>query len=173
VTEITFTGNQVKLCSGYGFSLSNLGHLTLTGNLVMDNGVGNANTSGIKVSTTAHATIGGNRGGNSVATDQDYGLEFGATVTDAIIMGNDFKGNQIAGSLGLTQDALILGNLGISNNNAPPASIAAKANIINTAGKELGKIVWDSTNARLMVAGGTLDVDRWYIADGSGSVLPA
>lgn len=53
------------------------------------------------------------------------------------------------------------------------ADIAAVANVINTANKVLGKVVYDTTNNRLMVANGAAAADPWYVADGSASVVPA
>jgi hypothetical protein len=53
------------------------------------------------------------------------------------------------------------------------ADIAAVANAINTANKVAGKVVYDTTNKRLMVADGAAAADPWYVADGSTSVTPA
>jgi hypothetical protein len=53
------------------------------------------------------------------------------------------------------------------------ADIAAVANAINTANKVAGKIVYDTTNNRIMVASGALAASPWYVADGSASVTPA
>jgi hypothetical protein len=52
------------------------------------------------------------------------------------------------------------------------ASIAAVANAINTTNKVTGKVVYDTTNNRLMVSSGSAAASPWYIADGSGSVVP-
>ena len=53
------------------------------------------------------------------------------------------------------------------------ANIAAVANAINTANKVAGKIVYDTTNTRIMVASGALAASPWYVADGSAFVTPA
>jgi hypothetical protein len=53
------------------------------------------------------------------------------------------------------------------------ANIAAVANAINTANKVAGKIVYDTTNNRIMVSSGALAVSPWYVVDGSASVTPA
>ena len=53
------------------------------------------------------------------------------------------------------------------------ANIAAIANAVNTTGKTAGKIVYDTTNTRIMVASGALAASRWYVADGSAFVTPA
>lgn len=53
------------------------------------------------------------------------------------------------------------------------ADIAAVGNAINTTGKVSGKVVYDTTNHRLMVADGSAAVDPWYVADGSAFVTPA
>lgn len=53
------------------------------------------------------------------------------------------------------------------------ADIAAIANAVNTANKVAGKVIYDSTNHRLMIADGPLDSDPWYVADGSAFVTPS
>jgi hypothetical protein len=53
------------------------------------------------------------------------------------------------------------------------AVIAAVGDAINTSGKVAGKVVYDTTNNRLMVSSGSAAASAWYIADGSGSVVPA
>ena len=53
------------------------------------------------------------------------------------------------------------------------ASIAAVGNAINTTGKVTGKVVYDTTNNRLMVSSGSAAASPWYIADGSASVTPS
>jgi len=53
------------------------------------------------------------------------------------------------------------------------ADIAAVANTINTTGKVAGKVVYDTTNHRLMIADGAAAADLWYVADGSAFVTPA
>jgi hypothetical protein len=53
------------------------------------------------------------------------------------------------------------------------ASIAAVANAINTTNKVTGKVVYDTTNNRLMVSSGSAAASPWYIADGSASVTPS
>lgn len=56
---------------------------------------------------------------------------------------------------------------------ATAASIAAIGNAINTTGKRLGKVVWDSTNNRAMRASGTTAGSAWHVLDGSATVTPA
>jgi len=53
------------------------------------------------------------------------------------------------------------------------ADIAAIANAINTTNKVLGKVIYDTTNKRLMIADGSAAVDPWYVADGSAFVTPS
>ena len=62
---------------------------------------------------------------------------------------------------------------GLVVSTATAASIAAIANAINTSSKAIGKVVFDTTNNRLMVASGTAAASPWYVADGSASVTPA
>ena len=52
-------------------------------------------------------------------------------------------------------------------------AIAAVGDAINTTDKALGKVVYDTTNNRIMVASGAAAADAWYVADGSASVVPA
>lgn len=61
---------------------------------------------------------------------------------------------------------------GLVLQSATAASIAAVANAINTTNKAIGKVVFDTTNNRLMVASGTAAASPWYVADGSASVTP-
>lgn len=53
------------------------------------------------------------------------------------------------------------------------ANIASATATINTSGKHQGRLVFDTTNTRLMVANGSNATDAWYVADGSASVTPA
>lgn len=62
---------------------------------------------------------------------------------------------------------------GLVLQTATAASIASAANAINTTNKVQGKVVYDTTNNRLMIASGSTAASAWYIADGSGSVVPA
>jgi len=62
---------------------------------------------------------------------------------------------------------------GLVIQTATAASIAAIGNAINTANKVLGKVVYDTTNNRIMIASGALAASNWYVADGSASVTPS
>ena len=62
---------------------------------------------------------------------------------------------------------------GLVLQTATAAVIAAIGNAINTTDKVAGKVVYDTTNNRLMIASAALPASPWYIADGSGSVTPA
>jgi hypothetical protein len=53
------------------------------------------------------------------------------------------------------------------------ANIAAIGSSINTTGKLTGKLIWDSTNNRMMRAAGTATNSAWWVVDGSASVTPA
>lgn len=52
-------------------------------------------------------------------------------------------------------------------------NIASAAATVNTADKYIGKLVWDTTNNRLMRANGSGTTDVWWIVDGSASVTPS
>lgn len=62
---------------------------------------------------------------------------------------------------------------GITTASVAAANIANAAHAINTTGKTVGKMIYDTTNNRVMVAAGTETTSAWYIADGSASVTPA
>ena len=62
---------------------------------------------------------------------------------------------------------------GLVIQSATAAVIAAAANAINTTNKVAGKVVYDTTNNRIMIASGSSAVSPWYIADGSASVTPS
>jgi hypothetical protein len=62
---------------------------------------------------------------------------------------------------------------GLVLQSVPAADIAAAANAINTTDKVAAKVIFDTTNNRLMVASGAGAVDPWYVADGSAFVTPA
>ena len=62
---------------------------------------------------------------------------------------------------------------GIVLQSVAAAAIAAIGDAINTTDKAQGKVVYDTTNNRLMVASGAAAADAWYVADGSASVTPA
>lgn len=50
--------------------------------------------------------------------------------------------------------------------------IASRTNTVNTVNKRVGRIIYDRTNHRLMVASGSNDNSPWYVVDGSISVTP-
>lgn len=53
------------------------------------------------------------------------------------------------------------------------ANIADVSATINTTGKYTAKLVWDTTNNRLMRASGSSAASAWYVVDGSASVTPS
>ena len=50
--------------------------------------------------------------------------------------------------------------------------IASASSSINTTNKYEGKMIWDSTNKRLMRAAGGDAVDQWAVVDGSTQITP-
>jgi hypothetical protein len=56
---------------------------------------------------------------------------------------------------------------------ATATNIAAVGATINTAGKFAGRLVWDTTNNRMLRASGTAAADPWHLVDGSATVTPA
>jgi len=61
---------------------------------------------------------------------------------------------------------------GLVIQTATAAAIAAIANAINTTDKVAGKVVYDTTNNRIMIASGAVSNSPWYVADGSAFVTP-
>lgn len=51
--------------------------------------------------------------------------------------------------------------------------IADDTSEVNTQFKEKGRMVWDETNNRVMVASDSGSTDTWYVSDGSASVTPS
>jgi len=68
---------------------------------------------------------------------------------------------------------LLLGDGNLCAKSYTAANIAAIGNAVNTAYKVAGKMVWDTTNNRIMVSSGSAANSAWYVADGSASVVPA
>ncbi len=62
---------------------------------------------------------------------------------------------------------------GLSTQTETAANIAAIGNAINTANKRAGKMVFDTTNNRLMIATGSTAGSTWKSADGATTVTPA
>lgn len=52
------------------------------------------------------------------------------------------------------------------------SEIASRQSSVNTTNKEEGKIIFDITNSRLLVAAGHVDISEWYIIGSSSSVIP-
>lgn len=94
-----------------------------------------------------------------------------ATTIPTAIAELDAETAKFAGVQTFTGQQTLSGGLVIQNLIA--TDIASIANAVNTTGKVVGKIVYDTTNNRIMVASGTSAASPWYIADGSASVTPA
>lgn len=96
------------------------------------------------------------------------------TAASAAAGANELEINEAGTSkkLTLTQViALVTSSLAATGYTA--TQIADKTHAVNTAGKTAGRIIYDSTNHRLMVAGGSSDTSLWYVADASASVTPS
>ena len=63
--------------------------------------------------------------------------------------------------------------MGVAAIEETAANIASKTATINTAEKYSGKLVWDTTNHRMLRANGATDVSVWYVVDGSVTVTPS
>jgi hypothetical protein len=53
------------------------------------------------------------------------------------------------------------------------ANIADISATVNTSDKYIAKLVWDTTNNRLMRASGTAAASVWHVIDGSATVTPS
>ena len=94
-----------------------------------------------------------------------------ATTIPTAIAELDSETAKLAGAQTFTAQQTLTSGLVLQSVTA--ASIAAVANAINTASKVAGKVVFDTTNSRLMVSSGALAASPWYVADGSTFVTPA
>lgn len=57
--------------------------------------------------------------------------------------------------------------------NATSTVIADKTSIVNTADKYAGKLAYDTSNHRMLVALGSADVSIWELCDGTVAITPA
>jgi hypothetical protein len=62
--------------------------------------------------------------------------------------------------------------LALQPNEDTAANIASATATVNVVGKFSGKMVWDTTNNRMLRASGKNPTDAWWILDGSASVTP-
>jgi hypothetical protein len=94
----------------------------------------------------------------------------------------DSSGNMGIGTTSPTARLTVAGNIVASGNitstgivlqNFSAAQIADISNAINVTGKASGKIVWDTTNAKIKVATGSAAADTWVDADGTNAVTPS
>lgn len=64
-------------------------------------------------------------------------------------------------------------NGGIVMRSATASALASAYDPVNAVGKRKALAVWDETNNRLMIAGGSTATSPWYSADGLTSVTPS
>ena len=62
--------------------------------------------------------------------------------------------------------------IGVAAIEDTATNIASAAASINTAGKYSGKLIWDTTNHRMLRSNGSTAVSVWYVVDGSVTVTP-
>ena len=63
-------------------------------------------------------------------------------------------------------------NAAIAYDSVSVISLLGVASTVNTTGKFAGKLLWDSSNNRLVRASGPLPADVWHVIDGSALVTP-
>lgn len=107
------------------------------------------------------ATLG--TGSTEVPTNGDLG---GASLLEV---------GQAVGTVAAGDDARFTGVWGpvTAGTSASAANLAAIANAINTAGKDVGTMVWDTTNHIPLFAGGAAAGDHWYTLLGVDTITPA
>lgn len=89
------------------------------------------------------------------------GFAFYVSTADPITVGTT--------ALSFTQD----GAGGIRLPSYTATQIADASHAVNTTDKAAGKIIFDSTNGRVMVATGGSGTSNWSVADGSATVTPS
>ncbi len=129
--QLTLVGNRIKLCDGFGIVITNSNDVSITGGMIMDNGVGNTNTAGIRISTTNDVVITGVRAGNDTGTDQDHALSCTSSVVGLVVVGNNFAGNQIAAATGIPDTAIVSNNVGLMGNMVTFGSADATPSVLN------------------------------------------
>jgi hypothetical protein len=93
-----------------------------------------------------------------------------ATTIPTAIAELDSETAKLAGAQTFTAQQTLSSGLVIQT--ATAAAIIAIANAINTTNKVAGKVVYDTTNNRIMIASGAVNNSPWYVADGSTFVTP-
>lgn len=53
------------------------------------------------------------------------------------------------------------------------AEISSRLHSVNTSHKQIGKVIFDKTNNRLLVASGPNNNSPWYVVNGSSSITPS
>lgn len=79
--------------------------------------------------------------------------------------------NVMTGDIDMNSNTLL--NFILQLNVVAATAIADINNAVNTSNKAEGRVVYDSTNNRIMVASGATAGDSWFDAVGSNEVAPA
>ena len=85
--------------------------------------------------------------------------------TGPVISTNGFQGNTTGGIDARTGYVILY--------STTAAAIADIADAVNTSDKEVGTIVFDTTNSKLKIATGDAAADTWVDADGTNAVTPS
>ncbi|WP_447759781.1 glycosyl hydrolase family 28-related protein [Sphingopyxis panaciterrae] len=166
------------IASGIGVRLSECSTGTCNGNVYDGGAVVRAPTAENNIGVVFANNIGSSM---LVAGDVNYVMFNKATITGYAAIASappaagviTYNGNipYIAGGASSVADWTPIGNDGRASETA--VNIASAAAAINTAGKYIGKLVFDTTNNRLMRARAATAVGSWDVVDGSASVIPA
>lgn len=173
--KVTISGNRVHDNGTHGIVIKSVDYITLSDNMCFDNSKVTAGSFGILVDACNYVTITGN---TATGTDQN-GLRFLNASDHVIFIGNLLVNN--AGGTNLTGTSNVTTFVEANNiadaitihPTAPATAIADATDDINTVNKYTGKLIWDTTNTRMMRAAGSTATSAWVVVDGSTSVTPS
>lgn len=156
---------------------------TLISGAIVTNNVINGGTDGIYFRSTD-----GICAANTVLGTSQYPIYLinttGSTFGPNVLRGNAsnvYRSNSFGGAINnvFLDAAPIFDNIDTKKNTSvitvteTAVNIASAVAVINTSQKVAGKLIWDTTNTRLMRASGPLAADPWVVVDGSASVTPS
>jgi hypothetical protein len=85
----------------------------------------------------------------------------------------DFDTEETGFVFNTAPEGATLGNLKPWRESETAANIASAAAAINASGKYTGRVVWDTTNMRMLRASGSGSTADWEVVDGSAQVTPS
>jgi hypothetical protein len=100
-----------------------------------------------------------------------FRVQNGVTIGSVAPLGTNTLNVQAAIAVGST--VVVDASRGIRHRSYTAAQLGDASNAVNTTDKVAGKTVWDSTNNRLLSAGGSGGTTAWYLSDGTVAITPA